>query len=101
MGTNRMSRTLALHQYGDSWDYPVRTLLSLRAWAFWRASLGGWAVARDFCAREWARQAQQLEADLTGAHAGCGYPLLSSTKAEQLLKQWVSEIAERLAPKPS
>ena len=89
-----MTKQFTPAQFGESHEQPVRTLLLLRAWAYWRAHLGDWALTRDTRLRHFNDHLACLERDVKALGNSC--KLLGDRKANTLFIQLVPDLVKRL-----
>ena len=80
--------------FGESREHPVRSLLLLRAWAWWRANLGDWAKHRKCMRNYFAEHPAFLERDVTALGAPCR--LLGNKTANAIFTELVPDLVARL-----
>ena len=80
-GLGPMSKQVPPSDFGESRDNPVRSLLLLRAWAWWRANLGGWAEIRGGRSNHFAEHLAFSGAGRNGV--GCAVQAAGQRKGER------------------
>ena len=99
MGRKAMSKTLSVHHFGDQKENPVKTMLLLRAWSFWRCRQNGWVDAKPARGRELARELRRFRQDLVGELPDAPTrPLWGNAVAQSLMEKWVPDIVKEVLP---
>ena len=92
MGHYLMSKTLTPSHFGETRADPRRSFALLKAWMLWRGRQGGWASKRVGRARQFERDARELEQEVLALPG----ELLGNVAADAKLREWAPEIVERI-----
>ena len=91
MGTTQLSKTLTPSHYGESNEYPIRSMMLLRAWSLWRGNANGWSSQNVGRARYLEDEKTKLAHEIKKL-GGQGDSLLGNAAADKLLKEWMPDL---------
>ena len=95
MGHYSMSKTLTPAQFGETRSDPPRSFALLKPWVLWRGRLHGWATARPGRARQFDRDARELQQEVEALPGR----LLGNDAADDKLREWAPDVVDRILAK--
>ena len=90
MGRKETSKYITFSKYGDDPLKYKRTMILLRAWAYWRANKDGWAALTDLRKRHFEEALSSLRRDIAALKPAHG--ILGNVSADDLLRTWASQV---------